>query len=150
MVVLIIFAQGIKMKDKMKVAYMKAANIFGDLSYCVRRKVGCVIVRDDRIVSIGYNGTPAGWDNCCETEDNVTKPEVIHAESNAITKLAKCHESGKDADMFINTAPCIDCAKLIYQTGIRKVYYEEIYRSDDGLNLLRACGVTVEQVSAGG
>jgi dCMP deaminase len=125
------------MKEKYLGTYMKVAQLFAEHSSAKRKKVGAVIVKDDRIISIGYNGMPAGWDNECEqiveTVDDKdihwyntkTKPEVLHAESNAIAKLAKSTESGKGATMFVTCAPCLDCAKLIYQSGITEVYYAE-------------------------
>ena len=143
---------------------MDVAKRFAELSSAVRLKVGAIVVKDDRIISIGYNGMPAGWTNNCENVVNVartdprydynhftkelkTKPEVIHAEANAIAKLAKSTESGKDATMFLTHAPCIDCAKQIYTAGIIKVYYAESYRDDFGINFLEECGVQVEKVN---
>ena len=134
-------------KEKYLGTYMKVAHLFADHSSAKRKKVGAVIVKDDRIISIGYNGMPAGWDNECEDalHDNyggtalITKPEVLHAESNAIAKLAKSTESGEGATMFVTCAPCLDCAKLIYQSGITEVYYAEDYRSDEGVNFLNKC-----------
>ena len=116
--------------------------------------VGAIVVKDNRIISIGYNGMPSGWDNDCEyviqhSDDTVslkTKPEVLHAETNAIAKLAKSTESGDGATMFITHAPCLDCAKLVYQSGINSVYYRNAYRSDDGIKFLEKAGVKVEQV----
>ena len=120
------------------------------LSRAVRLQVGSVIVKDDRIISIGYNGMPAGWDNNCENilEDGTlkTKPEVLHAESNAIAKLAKSTESGAGASLFVTHAPCIDCAKLIYQSGITEVYYLNDYRDADGIEFLKVCGLRVAKV----
>ena len=132
-------------KDKFRHAYMDVARRFAELSHCERLKVGAIIVKDDRIVSIGYNGTPSGWDNCCE-EDGQTKPEVLHAEANAITKLAKSTESGDGAAIFCTHFPCIDCAKLIVQSGITDVYYGEHYRSRDGLIFLTKSGVRLCKV----
>ena len=143
------------MKAKFKQAFMKTAYTFAELSSAVKLKVGAVVVKDDRIISLGYNGTPTGWDNCCEVEMDAiqdggsylkTKPEVIHAEMNALMKLASSSESGKDAYMFITHAPCIECAKGIYQTGIIKVFYTETYRSTAGLEFLEKCGITVERL----
>ena len=135
------------MKEKYIGTYMKVAQLFAEHSSAKRKKVGAVIVKDDRIISIGYNGMPAGWDNQCEDalHDNyggtalVTKPEVLHAESNAIAKLAKSTESGDGATMFVTCAPCLECAKLIYQAGIKEVYYAESYRNNDGVNFLSKC-----------
>ena len=147
-------------KEKYLGTYMKTAKLFAEHSSAVRKKVGAVIVKDDRIISIGYNGMPAGWDNTCEDEigsvmddnENVyearlkTKPEVIHAESNAIAKLAKSTESGNGASMFITCAPCVECAKMIYQSGIKEVFYEEEYRSNDGIDFLNKCGLSIRQI----
>ena len=123
------------MKDKYIRAHLEAARVYGELSTANRLKVGCLIVKDDRIISIGYNGMPSGGSNVCE-ENNVTKPEVLHAETNAITKLAKSTESGEGSAMFCTYAPCVDCAKLILQSGIREFHYEHRYKSSDGLDLL--------------
>jgi dCMP deaminase len=135
------------MKYKYTQAHMKAAHIYAELSTARRLKVGALIVKDDRIVSIGYNGMPAGWDNNCEyeLEDGTikTKPEVLHAETNALAKLARSTESGLDADLFVTHSPCLDCAKLIYQAGIRRVYYATNYRDDSGINFLQASNVEV-------
>ena len=135
---------------------MKTARIFGDLSHAVRLKVGAIIVKDNRIISIGYNGMPSGWDNECEYKHYSlgnpndfslkSKPEVLHAETNAIAKLARSSESGLDADLFVTHSPCLDCAKLIYQSGIRRVYYAADYRDPAGIDFLRASGVEVEKV----
>lgn len=133
------------MKQKWLDAYMDTAERFARLSSATRLKVGSVIVKDHRIVSIGYNGTPAGWDNVCEDQNNKTKPEVIHAEANAIIKLARDGESGNGATLFCTHAPCIDCAKLIFGAGIRKVFYRETYRSNDGVHFLLNSGVDVER-----
>lgn len=149
-------------KEKYLGTYLKTARLFAEHSSAVRMKVGAVIVKDDRIISIGYNGMPTGWDNNCEHEvvvavvDGVpqreikelkTRPEVIHAESNAIAKLAKSTESGDGASMFITCAPCIDCAKMIYQAGIKEVFYGHKYRSDDGIDFLHKCGITVRELN---
>jgi len=141
-------------KAKFKTAYMDVAARFAQLSSAVRLQVGAIVVKDDRIISIGYNGMPSGWDNVCEdkvwTQDGdyglKTKPEVLHAESNAIAKLARCSESGEGASIFITHAPCIDCAKLIYQSGIRQVYYRSSYRNTDGIEFLKKCNVGVEHL----
>jgi dCMP deaminase len=143
------------MKDKFISAYMDVAERFAQLSHAQRAKVGAIIVKDDRIISIGYNGMPSGWDNVCETEQRsgntgygrklVTKPEVLHAETNAIAKLAQSSESGKDATLFCTHLPCMDCAKLIYQSGITQVYYREEYKAakGSGKEFLTESGVTV-------
>jgi dCMP deaminase len=135
-------------KEKFVNAYMKAAEVFADLSHAKRLKVGAIVVKDDRIISIGYNGTPSGWDNVCEDENYRTIPEVIHAEANAIAKLAKSQESGEDSTMFITHAPCVDCSKLIYSSGVKKIYFKNYYRDPSGLEFLKKCGVEVEQVNA--
>ena len=142
------------MKQKFIEAYMKTAETFAGLSSAVRLHVGAIVVKDDRIISIGYNGMPSGWDNNCEYKvwdstgdyELKTKPEVLHAETNAIAKLARSNESGLDATMFITHAPCIDCAKLIYQSGIRKVYYRHTYRESTGIDFLCKGGINVEQI----
>lgn len=135
---------------------MATARIFAELSHARRLHVGAIVVKDDRIISIGYNGMPAGWDNNCEDElhqpigrvNLVTKPEVLHAESNAIAKLAKSSESGLGADIFITHAPCLDCAKLIYQSGIKRVYFGMAYRDDAGINFLTKSGIEVDHVQS--
>lgn len=137
---------------------MKTAETFAELSHARRLHVGAIIVKDDRIISIGYNGMPAGWDNNCEYEVIVedgddyetilkTRPEVLHAETNAIAKLAKSTESGLDATLFVTHSPCLDCAKLIYQSGINSVYYRNAYRTDDGIQFLKDSGIKVEQLN---
>jgi dCMP deaminase len=133
---------------------MKTAETFAELSHARRLHVGAIVVKDDRIISIGYNGMPAGWDNNCEdvvqhsddTTSLKTKPEVLHAETNAIAKLAKSNESGLNASMFITHAPCLDCAKLIYQSGISTVFYRDAYRSEDGIQFLKASGIQIEHL----
>lgn len=142
---------------------MKTAEVFAELSHARRLHVGAIVVKDDRIISIGYNGMPAGWDNNCEYEvvkyeqlyqeeikvintgELKTRPEVLHAETNAIAKLAKSTESGLGASMFITHAPCLDCAKLIYQSGITSVYYRDAYRDDSGVKFLNNSGINVIQ-----
>ena len=165
------------MKEKFINAYMDVAERFAQLSSAVRLHVGAIIVKDDRIVSIGYNGMPSGWDNECEDvvesmADNPlydytllkengwdyknnqyvklkSKPEVLHAETNAIAKLAKSTESGDGATMFITHSPCLDCAKLIYQSGIQNVFYRNSYRSTEGIEFLEKSGIQVTQVHEG-
>ena len=134
------------MKQKFIDAYMDVAERFAQLSSAKRLNVGAIVVKDDRIISIGYNGMPRGWDNCCEHEGK-TKPEVLHAESNAIAKLASSHESGKDATLLCTHAPCIDCAKLIYQSGITTVYYKNDYRSTQGIEFLERSGISINKIS---
>ena len=134
---------------------MEVVKIFAHLSSAQRLKVGAIVVKDDRIISIGYNGMPSGWDNCCEDivrQDEMghsvlkSKPEVLHAESNAIAKLAKSPESGDGASIFITHSPCIDCAKLIYQSGITTVYYKNEYRSTQGIDFLTKSNIQVVKV----
>ena len=134
------------MKEKFKQAYMDVAERFAQLSHAQRAKVGAIIVKDDRIISIGYNGMPSGWENVCE-EDGKTKPQVLHAETNAIAKLAQSSESGKDAILFCTHLPCIECAKLIYQSGIKEVYYRQEYDAakGSGKDLLKLSGITIAQ-----
>ena len=143
------------MKQKFIDMYMSIAETVSKQSSAKRLQVGSIVVKDDRVISIGYNGTPAGWDNCCEEvieqhEDGgqvtKTKDEVIHAEANAISKLARDGESGNGADVFCTHAPCIQCAKIIYGAGIKDVFYKYKYRDDDGLNFLNKCNIKTEQV----
>ncbi len=121
--------------------YLRMAAIWAENSYCHRRRVGALIVKDKMIISDGYNGTPAGFDNVCENEEGVTYPYVLHAEANAITKVAKSHNSSEGATLYVTTSPCMECSKLIIQSGIRRVVYSELYRICDGLELLRQAGV---------
>ncbi len=133
-------------------AYLKMCNVWSNLSKAKRRKVGCLIVKDGVIISDGYNGTPKGFDNNCEyliEEDLITKPEVLHAESNAITKLAKSTQSSEGATMYITISPCIDCSKLIIQSGITRVVYGEWYKSNDGINLLKKADIEVVENQSG-
>jgi dCMP deaminase len=123
--------------------YMRMAAIWAENSYCVRRKVGALIVKDKMIISDGYNGTPAGFENICEDESNETKPYVLHAEANAITKVACSHNSSMSATMYVTTSPCIECAKLIIQAGIKRVVYNQKYRRSDGSSLLERAGIEV-------
>ena len=123
---------------------MEIAETVSKMSYAKRLQVGAIVVKDNRIISIGYNGTPSGWDNNCEDENNKTKPEVIHAEANSIMKLASSNESGKGSVMFLTHAPCIDCAKLIYGSGIAQVFYKNEYRDQSGVEFLKKCNVIVE------
>ena len=144
------------MKKKFIKTYMDVAESFAKLSSAVRLQVGAIVVKDDRIISIGYNGMPSGWDNECEEvvppnewvefEQLKTKPEVLHAETNAIAKLAKSSEGGCGATMFVTHAPCIDCAKLVYQSGIDTVYYKNDYRSTQGLDFLAKSNVNLVKV----
>lgn len=161
------------MKHKLLIAYMKTAHTFADLSYARRLKVGAIVVKDDRIISIGYNGMPSGWDNNCEITEFMpsnsddytnwplegkfwvnnqeintryrlkTRPEVLHAEMNALFKLSRSNESGLGATIFITHAPCIECAKGIYQAGIQTVYYSQEYRDQKGIDFLKQCNINV-------
>jgi len=144
------------MKQKHIEAYMKTAEVFAECSTAKRLHVGAIIVKDERIISIGYNGTPSGWNNTCEdflSDDgeviqNVTKtkPEVLHAETNAIAKLAKFDGSGSGSVLFVTHAPCLDCAKLVFQAGISSVYYRNSYRDNDGVDFLAKAGVIIWQI----
>jgi dCMP deaminase len=134
------------MKHNLIIAHLQTAFIYSKLSKANRLKVGCIIVKDNRIISIGYNGTPSGFDNNCEDDNNITKPEVLHAETNAITKLARSNESGEGASLFCTHQPCLDCSKLIYQSGIKEVYYNEKYRNELGTDFLRKAGVKIKQI----
>lgn len=149
------------MKPKIIKAHMQVAETYAKLSTARRLQVGAIVVKDDRIISIGYNGMPAGWDNNCEEEvvvavvDGVpqreikelkTRPEVLHAEANAIAKVARSPESAEDAVLFVTHSPCIECAKLIYQSGIRQVFYRDNYRSTAGTDFLKQAGVIVNQL----
>ena len=147
------------MKQKFIRAHLAAAKEYAKLSSARRLQVGAIVVKDDRIISIGYNGTPAGWDNNCEDVEQyaatgnqvlVTKPEVIHAEGNAISKLARSNESGLGATMFLTHSPCMECAKLIYGSGIACGYYEHEYRNLAGIEFLRKCGVPVKKIAEDG
>jgi dCMP deaminase len=141
------------LKQKYIDLYMDWATRTAQLSHARRLHVGAVIVKDDTVISYGYNGMPAGWDNNCEEEylhedggtTLTTKPEVLHAESNAVAKLARGNNSGLDADIFITHAPCLDCAKLIYQSGIRRVWFSQAYRDDSGVKFLQRSGIEVTQ-----
>ncbi len=121
--------------------YLRMAAIWAENSYCVRRKVGAIIVKDQMIISDGYNGTPAGFENICEDENGSTKPYVLHAEANAITKVARSNNSSDNATLYVTASPCLECAKLIIQAGIKRVVYNELYRITDGLDLLQRAGV---------
>ena len=123
--------------------YMRMARIWAENSYCKRRQVGALLVKDQMIISDGFNGTPSGFENNCEDEDNVSKPYVLHAEANAITKVARSSNSSQGATLYVTASPCIECAKLIIQAGIKRVVYGENYRIIDGLNLLKRAGIDV-------
>ena len=123
--------------------YIRMAGIWAENSYCTRRQVGALIVKNQRIISDGYNGTPSGFENICEDNNNVTKPYVLHAEANAITKIARSNNSSEGATLYVTASPCIECAKLIIQSGIKRVVYSEKYRLEDGLELLKRAGIEV-------
>ena len=123
--------------------YIRMASIWSENSYCQRRKVGALIVKDKMIISDGYNGTPSGFENVCEDDNNVTKPYVLHAEANAITKIARSNNSSDGATMYVTASPCIECAKLIIQAGIKRVVYSEHSRLEDGIELLKRAGIEV-------
>lgn len=127
-----------KLLDK---RYLRMAHIWAENSYCIRRKVGALLVKDGTIISDGFNGTPSGFENICEDENNVSKPYVLHAEANAITKIARSSQNSDGATLYVTASPCIDCAKLIIQSGIRRVVYGEKYRLDDGIRLLERAGI---------
>ena len=121
--------------------YLKMATIWAENSYCQRRKVGAIIVKNQMIISDGYNGTPSGFENVCEDENGITKPYVLHAEANAITKVARSNNSSDGATLYVTASPCLECAKLIIQAGIKRVVYNELYRICDGIDLLKRAGV---------
>ena len=125
--------------------YLEMAEIWARNSYCKRRQVGALLVKDNMIISDGYNGTPAGFENVCE-ENGVTKPYVLHAEANAISKIAKSGNSSEGATLYVTASPCIECSKLIIQCGIKRVVYKDEYRLTDGIDLLRRAGIEVEKV----
>ena len=127
-------------------SYLRMAQVWAENSYCNRRKVGALIVKDKMLISDGYNGTPSGFENVCEDEDGHTKPYVLHAEANAITKVAKSNNSSNGATLYVTAAPCMECAKLIIQSGIRRVVYVESYRLSDGIELLERAGIEVIQI----
>lgn len=131
------------MENKFDVSYLRMALIWASNSYCKRRKVGALLVKDRMIISDGYNGTPAGFENICEDENGVTKPYVLHAEANAITKVAKSGNNSLGATLYVTASPCVECAKLIIQAGITRVVYTDEYRLTDGVDLLRRAGVEV-------
>lgn len=138
-----------KREEKQKLLdqrYLKMAMIWAQNSYCKRRQVGALLVKEKMIISDGYNGTPSGFENICEDEENRTKPYVLHAEANAITKVAKSNNSSEGATMYVTSSPCLECSKLIIQAGIKRVVFTESYRLDDGINLLKRADIEVKQV----
>ncbi len=126
--------------------YLRMARIWAENSYCIRRKVGAILVKDQMIISDGYNGTPAGFENVCEDESGATKPYVLHAEANAITKVARSGNSSDGSTLYVTASPCVECSKLIIQAGIKRVVYNETYRISDGLDLLHRAGVVCDHV----
>ena len=136
--------------EKFDKAYLEMAAVWARNSYCKRRQVGALIVKDRMIISDGYNGTPSGFENVCEDENGVTKPYVLHAEANAITKIARSGNNSDGATLYVTDAPCIECAKLIIQAGIRRVVYARSYRLTDGIDLLRRAGIEVEHLEVNG
>lgn len=126
--------------------YLRMARIWSENSYCVRRKVGALLVKDGMIISDGYNGTPSGMENVCEDEDGLTKPYVLHAEANAITKVAQSNNSSRGATLYITASPCMECSKLIIQAGIKRVVYNEFYRLTDGLELMEKVGIEIVHI----
>ena len=133
------------MSSKFDHSYLQMAEVWAQNSYCKRRKVGALIVKDKMIISDGYNGTPSGFENICEDENGVTKPYVLHAEANAITKVAKSGNSSAGATLYVTASPCMECSKLIIQSGITRVVYRDAYRLMDGIELLKRAGIDVEQ-----
>ncbi|MBI9067123.1 MAG: dCMP deaminase family protein [Salinivirgaceae bacterium] len=131
---------------KFDLRYLQMAQIWSENSYCTRRKVGALIVKNKMIISDGYNGTPAGFENICEDENNKTKAYVLHAEANAITKVAKSNNSSEGSTLYVTSSPCVECAKLIIQSGIKRVVFSEAYRVLDGLNLLEQAGIEIKQL----
>ncbi len=131
---------------KLDIRYLKMASIWAENSYCERRKVGALLVKDRMIISDGYNGTPSGFENVCEDESGQTKPYVLHAEANAITKVAKSNNSSDGATLYVTTSPCLECAKLIIQAGIKRVVFSEKYRLCDGLEVLEKSNIEIEHI----
>ena len=132
--------------NKFDEKYLAMAEVWAGNSYCRRRQVGALLVKDRMIISDGYNGTPSGFENICEDESGATKPYVLHAEANAISKVAKSGNSSDGATLYVTASPCIECAKLIIQAGIRRVVYKDEYRLTDGIDLLKRAGIEVEKV----
>ena len=135
-----------KKNHNFDVRYLKMAQIWAENSYCKRRKVGALIVKDRMIISDGYNGTPAGFENICEDENDKTKPYVLHAEANAITKVAQSNNSSRGATLYVTSSPCLECSKLIIQAGIKRVVFSDNYRLQDGIELLKRAGIEVKQI----
>jgi len=136
----------INIMNKFDEKYLRMAKIWSTNSYCKRRQVGALLVKDNMIISDGYNGTPSGFENICEDENGVTKPYVLHAEANAITKIARSGNSANGATLYVTASPCMECSKLIIQCGIKRVVYSDEYRLEDGINLLKRAGIEVEKI----
>jgi len=134
-------------QDKLDRRYLRMARIWAENSYCERRKVGALLVKDRAIISDGYNWTPCGFENICENEDNKTKPYVLHAEANAITKVAKSNNNSEGSTLYITASPCMECSKLIIQAGIKRVVFSELYRSTDGIDLLKKAKIQTEFIN---
>ena len=132
-------------QEKLDERYLRMARIWAENSYCKRRQVGALVVKDKMIISDGYNGTPSGFENVCEDANGITKPYVLHAEANAITKLARSGNNSDGSTLYVTASPCIECAKLIIQAGISRVVYRDAYRLTDGIDLLKRAGIEVEQ-----
>ena len=139
-------ANELSKQQKLDLRYLRMARIWAENSYCKRRQVGALVVKDKMIISDGYNGTPSGFENVCE-DNNVTKPYVLHAEANAITKLARSSNNSEGSTLYVTASPCIECSKLIIQSGIKRVVYAEKYRLTDGIDLLKRAGVKVEYMN---
>lgn len=139
-------ANELSKQAKLDLRYLRMARIWAENSYCKRRQVGALVVKDKMIISDGYNGTPSGFENICE-DNNVTKPYVLHAEANAITKLARSSNNSEGSTLYVTASPCIECAKLIIQSGIKRVVYAEKYRLDDGIKLMQRAGIKVEYLN---
>lgn len=133
-------------QQKLDERYLRMAKIWAENSYCVRRQVGALVVKDKMIISDGYNGTPSGFENVCEDDNNVTKPYVLHAEANAISKVAKSGNSSEGSTLYVTASPCLECSKLIIQAGIKRVVYRDEYRLTDGIDLLKRAGIEVEKI----
>ena len=134
-------------QKKLDLRYLRMARIWAENSYCKRRQVGALVVKDKMIISDGYNGTPSGFENICEDENGVTKPYVLHAEANAITKIARSNNNADGATLYVTDSPCIECSKLIIQAGIKRVVYSREYRLTDGVDLLKRAGIEVERMT---
>ena len=134
-------------QQELDLRYLRMARIWAENSYCQRRKVGALVVKDKMIISDGYNGTPSGFENICEDEDNTTKPYVLHAEANAITKLARSSNNSDNSTLYVTASPCIECSKLIIQAGIKRVVYAEKYRLEDGVELMKKANLEVRYLN---